>query len=303
MAIKILLDGTKISSLQKPRRKQTKLGFAAQCGISSRWLGYIEREVYPVSEAVAYRIARVLDVPLEVIMKHRVYPDSPEVDISDVGKHQKALDRAQAEDMAGKHGNAITICHRVLGRLGKGETVSRAVVTIRLATFLDNAGRQQQAIDYLQWNNQAWAADIPKRLKQWAAYHRAIAYRRLKQWDAAERELRSLLKDVRATHWAAAQHQLGVICLERSQGHEDSLTQALAYFEESRTCWQQEQNHREGFSLRRIAQVQALRKDYPDAIRCFMRAVEVFTRCKCYRYVAQTRQDLEEYVLGAVRFC
>lgn len=300
--VKILLNGRKVRALRRKRWKNRK-GFAAVCEVSERELADIENETRAISTGTAKKVSRALGTNIDSLKKHDVYRDGlAYVELCGVrDNHRIQLARARDCDMAGNHRDAIFICSRILRTIDRHEFAIRAAILILLATFLDNAGRHKEALDRLDSNRDPWTERVPKRLVNWAAYHRAIAHRRLGQFERAERELRPLLVDPTGEHWAAAKHQLGVIYQERSSGKEGNLIdQALEHFLESQLCWQKERNHREGFSLRRMAQSYAQKGALAKSIRCFIDAIEVFTRCRCRRYVAETRKDLEKYALANV---
>ncbi len=96
-------------------------------------------------------------------------------------------------------------------------------------------------------------------------------------------------------------HQLGALYQEKSKGQPGPLTnEAIKYLMESRNHWQARRNHREGFSLRRLARIHASLGRYVESLRYFIDAIEVFARCRCRRYVEQTRKDLEEFVIAPI---
>jgi tetratricopeptide (TPR) repeat protein len=300
---KVLLNGQKVWALRRKRWKNRQ-GFAAMCGVSERELADIENEKRAVSMRTGKKVADALGTDVDSLKERQVWGDElAYVELSDLAaSHRTQITRARVCDMAGDQRGAIFICNRILRASDQNNSASRAAVLILLATFLDNAGRHQEALDRLNPHGDPWTERLPKRLVNWAAYHRAIAHRRLGHFDNAERELRPLLVDPTGELWAAAKHQLGVVHQERSRDKKGSLLdQALKHFLESRRCWQEEHNHREGFSLRRMAQSYAQMGDLAGSIRCFVDAIEVFARCRCKRYVTETRKDLEDYALAKVR--
>jgi tetratricopeptide (TPR) repeat protein len=144
---------------------------------------------------------------------------------------------------------------------------------------------------------------VEEKVRTWALYHRAIALRRLARFDEAERQLQPALENRSSEHWVAANHELGVICLERfsRSKNKEHLIISLHHFRESRALWHSQRNHREGFALHRMAQVYALQGRFDETARCLFEAVDIFSRCRCARYVKEIYVDLEKYILPKLR--
>jgi transcriptional regulator with XRE-family HTH domain len=293
--------------LKEARRKcWSQTAFAGEIGVSTRVYWDIELGKRAVAESVAERIVQILktvqsDMTLEALTVLRLdddallYESLPGLTAGD----QEALDTARECDMAKNYKAAVRIAQRLLAPRRRKTALQperQMAIRVRLATFLDNAGEHNAAIDCL--SAPVWQLCSDPKLARNRSYHIAIARRRLRQWDLAETELRPLVNDKAGLLWAGAMHQLGALYLERN-GDIDGplLDQAMDCFQKSRERWQTERNHREGFSLRRLGQIHAIRQFYPEAIRCFVAAVEVFARCRCRRYVDETREELGERVL------
>jgi len=301
-----LLDGPKVRSLRKAKGwKREALVNETKGAVSVRTLIHIETARPYVLDRIAKAVAAALDSPIESITKEIRYPDGGPADLPIPGMNtedQECLNRARDCDMAGKHKEAIALTEKLLARVDNNDFALKAAVTIKLATFLDNAGKHVEALETLDRLMQEpfFRTQVEEKVQTWALYHRAIALRRLARFDDAERQLRPVLENCSSEHRVAANHELGVICLERfSQSkNTEHLTKSLCQFMQSRARWHSQRNHREGFALHRMAQVYALQERYNESIECFFEAVVIFARCRCARYVKEIRADLKTYVLA-----
>src|SRR5262245_10429561 len=130
-----LLNGTKVRDLRH-REGWKQLGLAVRAGVSLRLVIDVEGEKRPVLFGTAQGIATALNTSVESLTKNTVYRDGP-AELPNVEKrYREQLNRARDCDMAGNHDEAIALCKKLLVRIGPSDTQQRAIVVIRLATFL-----------------------------------------------------------------------------------------------------------------------------------------------------------------------
>jgi hypothetical protein len=72
-----------------------------------------------------------------------------------------------------------------------------------------------------------------------------------------------------------------------------ALRRAARHFHEARRKWQKKKNFREGYSLRRLADIARLEHDDLTAHGYLLDALEVFVRYDCYRYRDDVRAELD----------
>ena len=193
----------------------------------------------------------------------------------------------------------------------------KAEIKIKHATLSDNNGHSERAKRILnQVLKEPGFKNIEPWVKAWAKYHLAIAERRLatrqkpnilKQLNRAETLLKDILvlssQSVRTRRQKiAARHQLGVIQLEKAQSTSnicdriDHLDEAEKWFLEAEEAWRKSNNFREGYSLRRRAEIRAKQVRIPEAIDLYLDAYEVFLRFDCKRYCKEIRTNMKQLI-------
>src|SRR5665213_683106 len=177
---------------------------------------------------------------------------------------------------------------------------SKAQVIIRCATALDNARRSREALDMLQplLKDNRWQRVKPWIMK-WLKYYIALAHRRIAENSDSESEdnltqAEKGFREIQATgepaQRIAATHQLGCVFWVRAnrarskRQKSTSLRQAVRHFEEARRRWQNIGNFREGYALRRLADIAEIQQHRLMAHTYLVDALEVFVRHDCYRY-------------------
>ena len=305
MAVKprVLMDGPEIEGLRTKEPKITQEELASRAGVALTVIRGLKKvDAGAVLWETANAIAGALGVGLDSISRQYVYPDGlamlvlPGVTVTVQDELYKACDF----DVDGKYQTAIDVCDKLLAS-AHYNWEEKTLIKIRRASFHDNMGRHQEALDSLV---ELIATAGPQngvgvQLLRWAQYHKAIALRRLGELEAAENELRLLLLDSEAEYWYATIHQLGVVCLKRAQKgpNNSELDNALDHFQIARTHWKSERNHREGFALRGMGQALAEKGLMKESIEHFFEAAIVLARCRCSRYVEETRKELSICVL------
>lgn len=299
---RVLMEGADLQHLRKSKGWNQE-NLADKSGVGVTTIKAVENERSAVLGYNVVAIADALGVSLDSLVKQFIYPDGlASLMLPDMSrKMQDKLNRACDCDVIGNYQEAIAICDKLLLTAGRNGWEDKALIGRRRASFQDNMGKHEEAFRFL---DQLIATAGPQngvgvQLLHWAQYHKAIALRRLGKLAEAERELRELLTSPPWEHRYAAIHQLGVVCLEHAKGEDDpNLTAAFKHFEEARTHWQNEHNHREGFALRRMGQAYARKGLWGEAIEHFFEAVVVLARCRCWRYGEETRREMRKFVLA-----
>lgn len=258
-----------------------------------------------VSGPKAERLAKRLGVTVDWLVEGTCYMDGIS-SFSPAGldkKTQRQMAKASDRDLRKEYAASIRICDNVLTRLKKVKGTPwnhLAYVRLRKAVTIDNSGDHSTALELFE---ELLAEPHPsdatsQRLAFLMGYHRGLTLRRLGRLDDAEGQLAGLPGTGIYKQWrAGVNHQLGAVCQQRG-----NLSEALSHLKEAQKYWQNEHNHREGFSLRRIAHIHALNGDYAASAKCFFEAAVVFGLSRAHRYVEVTRADMEEYVLTKLRW-
>ncbi|MCA9177509.1 MAG: helix-turn-helix transcriptional regulator [Planctomycetales bacterium] len=186
----------------------------------------------------------------------------------------------------------------------EGELEVHAQLIVRWATALDNAGDSEQAIRELQplLVNAKWKALRP-RITNWVKYHIAIAKRRVyekqgaartRDLDEAQKMLTSLSKADNDALNVSAVYQLGVVHWVRARQTDCGQLRKRAerLFARARKQWQEEGNYREGYVLRRLAEIKERDGELQDAHELLLDANDVFVRFEAERYRLDTRERL-----------
>jgi transcriptional regulator with XRE-family HTH domain len=191
--------------------------------------------------------------------------------------------------------------------LSRDFEVVRAYVTIRCAGALDNAGQSREALARLQLLKSSLVVHkLSCDIRNWADYHIALAYRRLAEvsrnrfdmnLNLAKEGFETLQKEGNKPQRIAATHQLGCILLARAlrtpvKHRSALLRRAAKQFEEAAEAWREDANFREGYAIRRRAEIAEIEEDWMDAHRRLLDAFEVFARHDCFRYQAAVRSRL-----------
>jgi len=74
------------------------------------------------------------------------------------------------------------------------------------------------------------------------------------------------------------------------------LRTAYKHFESAARRWRKMENFREGYALRRLAEIAQQEGHLLDAHRDLMAALEVFVRHDCYRYADEVRAHIKTLV-------
>ena len=215
----------------------------------------------------------------------------------------------------------VTAKLRIEKALEAGESISidsRAQLNVKKAIALDNSGDSRGALALLE----PWLA--PNRLKDvtpetacWLKYHVALACRRIAEMGGREsgrllKRAGALLREVEYVgdreQRIAATHQIACVWLVlaigapngSSRGRSVLLRRASRAFVDAAHKWRRNQNFREGYSLRRLAEIALLKGDSTTACRYLLDALEVFARFECYRYRDEVRAQLEGLFDGRV---
>ena len=192
---------------------------------------------------------------------------------------------------------------QALEAIGNRDAAAKAQLLVRYMTSLDNSAGSERAARVLE-----------KELKQpmhsavalWARYHLALAYRRMAErskvgtyLDEAEKILREVECNGDAKQRVAAVHQLGCVFLVRASRECNNkpktalLRKARNYFKSAAGRWRKMENFREGYSLRRLAEIAEQEGQQVDAHQDLLSAFEVFVRHDCYRYADEVRAHIE----------
>jgi tetratricopeptide (TPR) repeat protein len=248
-----------------------------------------------VTYAVAGNLARALNLSVFALTEKHLHVGAGWLDVPDLGvTHERLLIEALQKDMRGLHAEAARLCRRILRELPDLDDERRTFVRVKLATIIDNGGRHAEALALLETilNDASLASRVPARVLFWAGYHRALSLRRLRRLDEAKKAFQTLLAKDNQHAVASINHQLGVVYLELAKQGKSTLDEALSCLQKSREIWQRVGNHREGFSLRRLAEASALHGKLAKAVELYANAIAVFAFHQCARYVEQSVEEL-----------
>lgn len=228
----------------------------------------------------------------------------------------EALREGAVDDMRREFDSARLRYERALKRHVGGDPSERRQVIIRSAISLDNAGQSAQALKMLE--DEIHGHPWPKNeepLLMWFKYHAGLAHRRLAEAeiDVAERQkhiedCETLLRQAESLgnpeQRIAATHQLGCVYVVKARFERRKpqaralLKRASMFFENAGKKWRKRQNFREGYSLRRLADIAQARKHERTAFAHLLSAFEVFVRHDCHRYGDAVRAEIEMLLEG-----
>lgn len=220
----------------------------------------------------------------------------------------ESLQKAAAADMKRNYPSAQRILNELL-QSDKQDEMVRARILVRLASVLDNRGENSKAVGKLQELLQSpKAAKLPQEIYDWVRYHLAVAQRRLATQNGHPD--RSLLGEAARTFQmiydstrmrdqrAACNHQLGVIALVRGKA-EESTSKARKHFHKARkllflaaSWWSSAHNFREGYSLRRLADLDYEEGKKLHGLKHLIDALVVFSHHGCDKYVEEVRERI-----------
>jgi hypothetical protein len=221
------------------------------------------------------------------------------------------LERAADWDMRGRPDRAVDIVRRLLRRPGVRRTVQqRAVLSIRLATYLDRDDRPDEALDVIDELLSGWP-DEPSR--RWATYHRAVCLRHcaelsrarpgsvrtddpLEYLARADRDLKELERSERGRILRSVVHQRGTVAFERwhRERTQVNLDRAVGLFQKCIRLWKGEtRDHRRAYPWRRLGRLHADAGDLCRAVECLDEARAVFAWHHCVRYEDEVREEID----------
>lgn len=328
------LDGAKIRELRMASEAPTQEQFEARsrnmgAPVSRRTLQDVEHNTRPVSQKVRNRIARVLGVPPESITAdtlpshatlQKVNP-SDKADPDWIGdpelslKQRRLLVAAIRLQVGGRPDGAAGRCRKLLEQVSKQDRFEDyARVLVRLVTFLDEAGRHQEALKHLD----EFYEDIDRGYvcsplcRDWADYHKGICLRRMAKkkkdmdlYAAAEKIFLRLAK-TGGSLAAGAKHQLAVVYLHqgaKATGARRSglLRKSEGLFKWARVEWKGGTGaFREAHPLRRLGQLYAMQGRFDESLEMFLDALAEFSRYHARKYVRDVRKDIREYISDPV---
>jgi hypothetical protein len=288
-AKKYLLDLPLIRA-ELDRRRWLRKQLADASTVGSRTLTTIFNG-HAVTYDVASLLARALGCSVFALTEKHLHVGSTWLDVPDLdAAHERLLIEALQHDMHGRHAQAAKLCRRILRELPDLDDERRTFVRLKMAIFMDNGGDHVGALALLEAmvRDDSLRSCVPGRLFFWAEYHRALCFRRLRRLNEAESAFLVLLKDAMPHALACVKHQLGVVYLKSAKKEGPALVRAIRYLRASRDIWQRAGNHREGFSLRRLAEADRVRGLPAKAVEWHARALAVFAVHGCARYVEET---------------
>ena len=227
----------------------------------------------------------------------------------------RTIRRGAVEDMNSQFESAISRFRAALKKAAStGDFNQTAQLTVKLATTLDNAGDHERAVRTLE-RVLADAESSPRKIlmpgiANWVRYHIGLGYRRWaevttrrsgdreQRLRCAEREFVRLRRIAARRQATAATHQLGVVHLIRASEAASArprsrhLAAAVLLFRNSARAWRQDQNFREGYSLRRLAEIAEFAGDGREACERLLDALELFAHHDCHRYRDEVRAHL-----------
>jgi transcriptional regulator with XRE-family HTH domain len=295
-----LLDGARVRQLREASGLSQR-EFADRADIGLRTLSAVEGNARTVKADIATQIAEVLEKSLGELGEPVVsWLWVPNLDPPD----QRKLTAAIRGDMRGEHAKAAERCRDVLLAAEElGEFEVYAAVLVKLVTFLDHAGEHEQALDELDSFFVRVDTEHPTCHGEidWARYHRGICLRRLERFDDARLDLQQLVDDG-GPYRQSALYQLVVVDLEQAlkDGARRLPVDLLDRLQECHDAWIPQESHRHAFPLRRMGQWYAVNGQYRESCECFMKAIELFARHDCDRYVEASFKDMRKYVLDRI---
>lgn len=309
------MDGAKLRALREGRC-ESRADFAKACGVGESTIKYWElgksKRVLP---ATVHRICVRLKVRREQLVDlsdsdtgHKALPSFLAQQIVPDGPDEflEMMREAAIADMKGDHRSAQRLYRGALAKIGDHDAAAKAQVIVRYMTSLDDSAACEEAARGLEYELRR-LRDGP--VAHWARYHLALAYRRLAERSKGSRYLRTAERMFREV-WSrgdsrqrvAAMHQLGCILLVRAsrevraKSRAALLRRARRYFERAALRWREAENFREGYALRRLAEIAEQEGDIAAAHHQLLAAFEVFVRHECYRYRDEVREHLKQLV-------
>jgi transcriptional regulator with XRE-family HTH domain len=313
------IDGTKILALREGRC-ESRGDFAKACGVGESTIKYWERgNSKRVLPATVYRICVRLKVRREQLLDlsdsstgRKALPSFLAQQIVPVGPagFLEMMREAAIADMKGDHRSAQLLYRGALVKIGDRNAAAKAQVMVRYMTSLDDSAACEEAARGLEIELRR-QPDGP--IAHWARYHLALAYRRMAERSkgsnylrTSERMFREVWSKGDAEQRVAAEHQMGCVVLVRAcrEGRRKSrgalLRRARRHFEKAAFRWRKTENFREGYALRRLAEIEEQEGDTAAAHRHLLAAFEIFVRHECYRYRDEVREHMERLVERAV---
>ena len=316
------MNGTKLIE-QREKKGWNRAMLERKSGVSLRTIGSAERggRVRPTT---LRKLASALAVPPEyLLIDPKAWRNSDRFPFLDQQEFPNEVEPEQAEilicaakaDMK-ERPNPESMNFDSALRATKLNLNAKAEIIVKYATALDNVGRNNVALSMVTdiVENPRWQRIHPW-IRSWAKYHMAIADRRiaekdrpnaLRHLDQAERRLGEILQDSRKEksvtkkrQRTAARHQLGVIALERARRSPKKVTglqhleHADQHFMQAEKEWHKTSNYREGFAIRRRAEILELRGKRGEAIDLYLDALEIFLRFECSYYCDEIRAKLK----------
>lgn len=312
------IDRAKVRALREARC-ESRADFAKACGVGESTIKYWElgkskrvlpATVYRICVRLKVRREQLLDLSdsdtgrkaLPSFLAQQIVPDGP-------AGFLEMMREAAIADMKGDHRSAQLLYRNALAKIGDRNASAKAQVMVRYMTSLDDSAACEEAARGLE-NELRRQPDGP--IAHWARYHLALAYRRMAERSkgsiylrTAERMFREVWSKGDSRQQVAAVHQLGCILLVRAsrEGRAKSraalLRRSRLHFERAALRWRKTENFREGYALRRLAEIAAQEGDVATAHRQLLAAFEVFVRHECYRYRDEVRDLLERLMEGA----
>ena len=318
----MVVDGKRFRERRK-RAGLTQVTLAERAGVSLSTVKSAERErslghesLRRLALALGCQLASLLrDIkrfPKRDIPRFLLQQSFPEARYKVV----QALREGAVDDMRREFDSARLRYEQALERHVGGDPTETRQVIIRSAISLDNAGQSAQALKMLE--NEIHGQPWPKNeepLLMWFKYHAGLARRRLAEAEMAGAERQKHLEEgetlLRQTESLgdpeqriAAIHQLGCLYLVRARFESRKpqkralLKRAARFFEDAAKKWRKKQNFREGYPLRRLADLARARRHERTAFAHLLSAFEVFVRHDCYRYADAVRAELEMLLEG-----
>jgi len=207
-------------------------------------------------------------------------------------------------DMQADYKSAEAWLKKVYNTQPEDDYDMKAQFLVKYAASLDNAGNSQKTVELLEPIVMGRTKrKVKSQVKNWVTYHLAVAYRRVSEdfndgseeiLDEAERLFRIVQTTGEPHQMIAATHQLGVILWIRAQieGSTKLYKSAKKHFETAQKRWKKNNNFREGYSLRRLADIARAENNDERALELLFDALEVFAKHECERYVSEVRGKL-----------
>lgn len=274
------------------------------------------RTLKALALALGVRVTALLDELADVPRESDVPRFLLQQIMPEVQDHKLAeiLRAGAVADMQQHYADAELRYERALEVQDDDDLDTKAQLLIKCASAADNAGHSRRAIELLEplLADRAWCKVKPWIL-DWMRYHVALAYRRTadrilkatpgasveEQLGHAERLLLRVQTTGRPSQAVAATHQLGCLHWLRATtapGNQAKrhLAKARRCFEEATRKWRKVGNFREGYALRRLADIAQRVGDGAGAHRLLLDALELFVAHDCGRYRNEVRAHLEE---------